>query len=322
MNWLMNRLVTKNSDEPLVSVVLCFYNEELFLEEAIQSVLCQTYDHWELFLVDDGSSDESTSIAKAYAAQFPGRISYLEHAYHQNKGLSASRNAGIKNCHGSYVAFLDADDVWLPGKLRNQLDIFKNNPGVTVILEASLYWNSWKDHRKEDTLIPVGAKEGIYRAPQLMLSLYPLGKGAAPCPSGIMVHRAVLRRCVFEELFRGIFQMYEDQAFFCKVYLKEIVYVSASCHNKYRQRTTSLVSAAHKSGNYHKVRSYYLYWFRDYLHGQPFRYKAVEKLLRKAQMPYRMPWLYKMTVDLPQHGRKLLIRGLIRLGLLNYSKSW
>src|SRR5690349_3694887 len=220
MRWSMNKEELKIGDEPLVSVVLCFYNERSFLEEAIQSVFAQDYKHWELLLVDDGSSDESTDIAKSYASRYPGRIFYVEHLYHQNKGLSASRNAGIRKCRGTYVAFLDADDVWLPGKLRRQIDIFRNHP-VTVVLEASLYWNSWRDPKKEDTVVPVGAAEGIYKAPQLMLQLYPLGKGAAPCPSGIMVHRAVLRRCVFEELFRGIFQMYEDQAFLCKVYLKE-----------------------------------------------------------------------------------------------------
>jgi glycosyltransferase involved in cell wall biosynthesis len=318
----MNKVEVKNSEKPLVSVVLCFYNERLFLEEAIQSVLSQDYYHWELLLVDDGSTDESTAVAKAYADAFPDKIYYTDHDYHQNKGLSASRNAGIKKCRGSFVAFIDADDMWLPSKLRSQVEIFRNNPGVTVILQSSLYWNSWKDPKKNDVVIPVGVGEGIYKAPQLMLALYPLGNGAAPCPSGIMVHRAVLRRCVFEELFRGILQMYEDQAFLCKVYLKETVYVSALCHNKYRQREASLVSAVHESGNYHKVRAYYLYWFRDYLHAQPFRYKAVERLLRKAQMPYREPILYKVMFDLPREARKMLIRLLIRLGILNYSKSW
>lgn len=318
----MNNAALKISEEPLVSVVLCFYNEKDFLEEAIQSVWSQTYKNWELLLVDDGSDDQSSEIAKAHVAQNPGRIFYVDHPYHQNKGLSASRNAGIKKCRGSYVAFLDADDVWLPNKLRYQLDIFRQNPGVTVALESSLYWNSWRDPKKGDVLIPVGAAEGVYKAPQLMLMLYPLAKGAAPCPSGIMVQRPVLRRCVFEELFRGIFQMYEDQAFLCKVYLKETVFVSAACHNKYRQREASLVSSVHDSGNYHKVRSYYLYWFRDYLHSQPFRYKRVEALLRRAQMPYREPLLYKLKVGLPQQVRKILIRLLIRLGILNYSKSW
>lgn len=318
----MNNAALNYSGKPLVSVVLCFFNERTFLDEAIQSVMSQDYRNWELILVDDGSSDESTDIAKDYATQHPARIFYVDHAYHQNKGLSASRNAGIKKCRGAYVAFIDADDVWLPGKLSYQVDIFLRNPGVTVVLEASLYWNSWRNPKKDDVLIPVGVAEGVYKAPQLMLSLYPLGRGAAPCPSGIMVQRAVLRRCVFEELFRGIFQMYEDQAFLCKVYLKEHVFVSGACHNKYRQREASLVSAVHDSGNYHKVRSYYLYWFKDYLHAQPFRYKAVEKLLRRAQMPYREPLLYKLKVDLPNQIRKMVIRLLIRLGILNYSKSW
>ncbi|MEX1238225.1 MAG: glycosyltransferase family 2 protein [Cyclobacteriaceae bacterium] len=318
----MNKIVMKEIAEPLVSVVLCFFNEKLFLEEAIESVFSQTHGRWELLLVDDGSTDESSEIALKYASKFPDRVTYIEHIYHQNKGLSASRNAGIKRSKGAYVAFLDADDVWLPNKLRFQLDIFKEHPEVTVALEASLYWNSWKDNKQEDTLIQVGSSEGVYRAPQLMLALYPLGNGAAPCPSGMMAQRAALRRSVFEELFRGILQMYEDHAFLCKVYLKETVYVSAACHNKYRQRPSSLVATVHESGNYHKVRSYYLYWFRDYLHSQPVRYRAVERLLRKAQMPYREPVLYKITVDLPQLARKIIIRMLIRLGILNYSKSW
>lgn len=312
----------KNRNNPLVSVILSFYNEKLFIEEAIQSVLSQDYDHWELFLVDDGSSDDSVTIAKNYAAEFPNKITYLDHPFHQNNGLSASRNAGIKKCNGTFVAFIGADDVWLPNKLQFQLDIFRNNPVVTVSLEASLYWNSWNGQNKPNEIIEVGAKEGIYKAPQLMLSLYPLGNGAAPCPSAIMVHRAVLKRCIFEELFRGIYQMYEDQAFLCKIYLKEVVYVSSACHTKYRQRSASLVSSVHETGNYHKVRSYYLYWFKEYLQGQPYCYKAVGRLLRKAQMPYREPLLYKIMVDFPKQARKLLIRLLIRLGILNYSKSW
>ncbi|HET7180424.1 MAG TPA: hypothetical protein VFI14_11905, partial [Chryseosolibacter sp.] len=96
----------------------------------------------------------------------------------------------------------------------------------------------------------------------------------------------------------------------------------AACHNKYRQRPASLVSAVHESGNYSKVRNYYLYWFRDYLHSQPFRYKSVEKLLRRAQMPYREPFLFMLRVTIPQQLKKAVIRILIKLGILNYSKSW
>lgn len=318
----MNKSVLQEGDEPLVSVVLCFFNESVFLEEAIASVLAQTWHRWELLLVDDGSTDESPDIARAYAARYSSKITYLDHPYHQNKGLSASRNAGIKRAKGAYVAFLDADDVWLPDKLRFQLGIFRRHPEVTVALEASLYWNSWKERREPDTLVKVGVGEGVYRPPELMVALYPLGSGAAPCPSGIMVQRGVLRRCAFEELFRGILQLYEDQAFLSKVYLKETIYVSSACHNQYRQRAGSIVSAVRESGNYRKVRSHYLYWFRDYLHAQPVRYKAVERLLRKALMPYREPVRYKVTVDIPKTVKNYLVRLLVRLGILNYSKSW
>lgn len=318
----MNNGALKNQEEPLVSVVLCFFNEKLFLEQAIQSVLLQDYHHWELMLVDDGSTDESSKIAQRYAGRYPEKIFYVDHPYHQNRGHSASRNAGIKKCKGTLVAFLDADDVWLPGKLRNQVALLQKNPSATVVMEASLYWSSWRDPKTQDVVIPVGAPEGIYRAPQLMLALYPLGKGAAPCPSGMMVQRAVLRRCPFEELFRGVFQVYEDQAFLSKVYLKEIVYVSHACNNKYRQRPASLVSTVHESGNYHKVRSFYLYWLRDYLHAQPYRYKAVGKLLRRAQMPYREPVLYKLLVDIPERLKRSATRALIRFGIIKYSKSW
>jgi glycosyltransferase involved in cell wall biosynthesis len=312
----------KIEERPLVSIVLCFYNEKLFLEEAIQSVLSQTHDSWELILVDDGSSDESVTIARDYAACFSDRIQYVEHPFHQNLGHSPSRIAGISKCRGKYVAFLDADDVWLPGKLKNQLHIFSDNPGVTATVEASLYWNSWGNKQKADQLVQVGVKEGIYKAPDLMLALYPLGNGAAPCPSGMMVHAAVLKRCTFEGLFRGIYQVYEDQAFLSKVYLKETVYVSGACHNKYRQRPASLVSSVHQNGHYHQVRSFFLYWLKDYLKSQPYQYKKVYRLLRRAQMPYREPFLYKVLVEAPKEGRKILIRLLIRLGILNYSKSW
>ena len=318
----MDKAELKNSDEPLVSVVLYFYNETLFLEETILSVLAQDYDHWELVLVDDGSADEGVALAKSYADRYPDKIFYTDHLCHQNRGRGASLNAGIKKSRGAYVSLIRPPEVWLPGKLRFQLDMFRIHPGVTVIFAASMEWNSRSDPKKSDCIIPVGAKEGVYKAPELMLSLYPLGKGAAPDLSGMMVHRTVLRRCIFEELFRGIFQMYEDQAFLCKVYLKEPVYVSEACHSKCRRESPWIGSAEHDWENYHKVRSYYLYWLRDYLRAQPFRYRAIEKLLRKAQMPYREPFLYKVLVDIPQQVRKVVIRLLIRIGILNYNKSW
>lgn len=305
-----------------VTVILCFYNEERFLREAVDSVLAQDYVDWELLLVDDGSSDGSVLMAKQYAQSNPDRILYLEHPGHANKGLSASRNLGIDHARGEFVAFIDADDVWMPKKLSNQWSIFEQNQEVTVVLESSEYWRSWDNAQHEDVVIRVGADEGTYHAPDLMLKLYPLGKGAAPCPSGVMIRRQSLKRSGFEDSFRGIYQMYEDQAFFCKVYLNEVVYVSHRCNNRYRQRAASLVSSVHESGKYHIVRQFYLSWLVQYLKTRPLRYPAVELLVARALQRYRRPVIYWIKHTLPQAIKNITARVLVRAGLLRYKKTW
>ena len=85
---------------PLVSAVIIFRNAERFLREAIESVFAQTYRHWELLLVDDGSTDASTKIALEYARENPDRVRYLAHHDHQNLGKSASRNVGLRHAAG------------------------------------------------------------------------------------------------------------------------------------------------------------------------------------------------------------------------------
>ena len=81
----------------LVSVTIPFFNAERFLRETIESVLAQRYATWELLLVDDGSSDGSSTIAQSYAALHPDKIFYLEHAGHRNLGLPAARNLGARS---------------------------------------------------------------------------------------------------------------------------------------------------------------------------------------------------------------------------------
>ena len=81
-----------------VSVIVIFLDAGKFITESIESVLAQTYANWELILVDDGSSDQSTSIAKDYARRFPDKILYFDHPGHKNLGKSTSRNLGVKKC--------------------------------------------------------------------------------------------------------------------------------------------------------------------------------------------------------------------------------
>ena len=80
------------STAPQVSIVVSFYNAQRFLGDTIESVCTQTFQDWELLLVDDGSWDESTAIAREYAQRYPTKVRYIEHPNHQNRGASPSRN--------------------------------------------------------------------------------------------------------------------------------------------------------------------------------------------------------------------------------------
>src|SRR5262245_15086805 len=133
----------KGSSQPLVSVIIIFLNAERFIEEAIESVYAQTYERWELLLVDDGATDGSTTIAQRYAEHYPGKVHYLEHPGHQNCGMSASRNLGIRNATGCYIALLDADDAWLPNTLVDQVAILEAHPEAAMVYGPLHWWYSW-----------------------------------------------------------------------------------------------------------------------------------------------------------------------------------
>jgi glycosyltransferase involved in cell wall biosynthesis len=124
-------------DAPRVSVIIIFLNGERFIEEAVESVLSQDFDSFELILVDDGSTDGSTAIARTYAEQHPHRVRYVDHPDHANRGMSASRNRGLGVARGEYVAFIDADDVWSPNKLTEQVAIMDAHPEVGMLCGAA-----------------------------------------------------------------------------------------------------------------------------------------------------------------------------------------
>jgi glycosyltransferase involved in cell wall biosynthesis len=284
------------ASNPLVSVIISFLNEERFLAEAIESVLAQEYDHWELILVDDGSTDNSGRIALDYVQQLPQKIRYIYHEGHFNKGLSASRNFGVSIAGGELIAVLDADDIWLPAKLKRQVDILHLHPGSAMICEASCYWSSWFDNDAPDIITLVGYEQDkLFEPPSLLKYLYPLSGGAAPCPSGLIIRTAAFRKHGgFEEHFKGIYQLYEDQAFLHKIYLNEPVYISSQCNNKYRQREGSLVQKITQDGNYDKVRKYFLEWLEAYLIKNQLMQKGIHKLVDRALLPYRHPLQYKL----------------------------
>jgi glycosyltransferase involved in cell wall biosynthesis len=278
-------------ETPLVSVLIPFLNEERFLAEAIESVLAQTYTNWELVLMDDGSTDSSPSIAAQYVAAHPVKIRYTDHPGHANKGLSASRNHAITHTRGELLAFLDADDVWLPEKLSDQVALMNQHPEAQVLCEAAEYWY-YADESTPDAVIQIGKeRDRTFYPPELITQLYPLSDGQAPCPSGIMARKStVLKHGGFEEHFTGRNQMYEDQGFLHKMYLNEPVYISSLFHHRYRQRQGSLVQKVKVEGSYQKVRLYFLEWLESYINDKNLHFEVVDKLLKRALAPYRSPF--------------------------------
>ncbi|QHL89099.1 glycosyltransferase [Nibribacter ruber] len=305
------------SNLPLVSVIIPFYNEEDFLSEAIDSVRQQTYPHWEIILVDDGSTNHSREIAKGYAAAYPHKITCVEHEGHANKGAAASRNLGVRRAKGELLAFLDSDDVWLPFKLETQVDLLQKHPEVGMVAEASEYWSSWQDPGKQDVLVPIGVSaDQVYPPLELARELYPLQAKSCPCPSALVMTREAFDRSGgFEESYINDYQMYEDQAFLSKVYLKENVYVSSACNNRYRQRIGSVEQSAKAKGLYPAARQYFLGWYEHYLTQHNIQDPGLWALLEKAFLPYRHPQEYFLKHTLPLRLRKLLKRGMHKLAV-------
>lgn len=276
--------------DPVVSVVVPFYNGERFLPEAVESVRNQTYEDWELILVDDGSKDGASSLAQSYANQDVRRIRCIDHPGHANRGSSATRNLGIASARGEYVAFLDADDVWEPNKLADQVALFRCFPAIGMVAGATTYWYSWMpgSQRADRCRVPGGPLDQVVEPPLLLSLLYPLGKGMSPSASNLAVRRDVLDRVGgFEDHFRG---MYDDQALLVKLYLETATYVSSSNWDRYRRHPNSMTYGMSEQ-DYHAVRREFLRWFGNYLDTQGVDDKVVRRALERARWPYRRPQL-------------------------------
>lgn len=286
----------RETARPRVSVIAIFLNEERFISEAIESVLAQDFRDFEIILVDDGSTDEGTMIARDYTARYAPIIRYLEHQGHQNLGQSASRNLGLAAARGEFVAFLDADDVWEKTKLTEQLAIMEAFPALGMVCGAARYWSSWNGG--DDVIVPTGHRcNAIILPPEAALALYPLGNADAPCPSDLLLRREVAAAVGgFEEHFAGPRQMYEDQAFLMKLYLATPVYFSDRVWLNYRLHADSSMAEAISQGRYHEWRLYFLNWLEAYLKTMPQSPdRRVFAALRHAVWPYRHPRLHAAT---------------------------
>ena len=142
---------------PLVTVVLPTFNREALLPRALDSVIAQTYDNWEIVVVDDGSTDGTAEVLDRYAAlvseesivkseergasaPFAGRIGdRLVVIRQENRGSSSARNVGIESARGRFIAFLDSDDEFAPTKLERQVELFERRPELGFVYSDYAY---------------------------------------------------------------------------------------------------------------------------------------------------------------------------------------
>lgn len=108
-------------EQGLVSIITPMYNAKQYIEATMESVIAQTYENWEMLIVDDGSTDGSDSLVEKYQKK-DKRIRYI---YQDNEGVSAARNRGIMDARGEFLAFLDSDDLWYPKKLEKQVALMR-----------------------------------------------------------------------------------------------------------------------------------------------------------------------------------------------------
>jgi hypothetical protein len=162
-----------------VSVIMPVFNMERYVEAAVASVLAQSYEDFELIIVDDGATDRSVEICKGFD---DARVRIL---HQRNRGLAAARNAGIRESRGEYIAFIDADDLWAPGKLGCHLAHLNSQPAVGVSYSCAAYIDE------------TGKRLGIYQFPKFrnvtardILLVNPIGNGSS----------AVIRRKVFDRI--------------------------------------------------------------------------------------------------------------------------
>jgi glycosyltransferase involved in cell wall biosynthesis len=269
---------------PEVSVLVPFLDARPFLDESVASVRAQTCTSWELLLIDEGSHDGGADIARAHAGRDPERVRYLEHPGHVRRAGSVARNVGMRHARGRYVAFLDADDVWLPRKLEAQLAIAETYPEAAMIYSRTQYWYSWTGaaaDRARDYTEHLGVPSNTLIRPPELLALILRGRSPVPCPSSVLVRREAAESVGgFEDSFLDLFA---EQAFYAKLFLAAPVFAADGCWDRHRQHPSQGRVSATRTGRIRVARRAFLEWLEGYLAERGARDSDVWEALQAAR---------------------------------------
>jgi glycosyltransferase involved in cell wall biosynthesis len=289
----------------LVSVTIPFLNAERFLEEAVGSIRSQTYADWELLLVDDGSTDASTELARAFAAAEPGRIRYLEHPGHVNRGMAATRNLGLRHSRGEYIARLDADDRLEPTHLERHVRVLSDHSDVAMVFGPMRIWAHWGEGTGPGT----GPVQSLSIPANVIIpppELVPYLLSGRNDPQGVVVRRSAMEAIGgYEESIH----LYEDMTLYCKVALRHPTLVIPHPTYWYRLNPDSFCSTARAEGRIDSEHLEFLGWLDRYLDGAGVAHAGIRRAIDRARWRIRHPKL-RHALDLPWRIRQSIRRRL------------
>jgi glycosyltransferase involved in cell wall biosynthesis len=227
-----------------VSIIVPIYNGEKYLDETVQSVLYQTYKNWELLLIDDGSVDNSSQIARNYSYSYPDKIRYMEHPGHVNRGQFATRIFGASHARENIIALLDQDDVWEVNYLENHLKRWDeiNSQNVALSYGPSLYWFFDDPSGEKDYVQPVPFnQQKVYKPGELLDSFFSTRYANTPCPSAALVRREIFKNVSkFERSAKG--NHCEDQYLWWYIAARYSIAVHIEPWVRYRQHSASALA--------------------------------------------------------------------------------
>jgi glycosyltransferase involved in cell wall biosynthesis len=211
--------------------------------------------------------------------------------------MGASRNLGLDYARGTYIGFLDADDVWMPDKLRDQVAILEARPDVDMVYGRTLIWHSWRhdsDSTATDTYYALGVQpDAVVEPPHLLVSLINNRAQTPTTCNALLRAEAITRVGRFEAAFRG---MFEDQVFFMKIALAAKIFVSSESWARYRQHNDSCSARVEASGEFRRMRLRLLAWLTEYLRRGDVRARPVWRALRRHRVETRWPAVYGFYV--------------------------
>ena len=250
--------VNRLEGRPAVSVLMPMFNAARYVAEAIESVRAQTFDRWELIIVDDGSTDDSYAIGRRYAEREPDKIRLFQHPDCANHGLSRTLNYAAARAASSYVAFLDADDTWMPDRLAYDVAVLDADPAIAAVISNTLYW--WMDEDRPAWVDQFHSPVNCVWPPRSFFSSAWLRQESdIPCITAFTARKAILRDLGgFDESY----SVAQDMKIIAEVAFRYPVFVTDACNTEYRRTRESLWSRSVMEGRDAECRRRFRKWMK------------------------------------------------------------